>query len=98
MSIEIERERKTEEDEVMSIGYLNLGMAYYDLCMFNSALFWSERMALQCQRKILPSDHPTLSVTYSTISSIYSTGLREMFCPGGIAPMVNDINIEFYTK
>jgi tetratricopeptide (TPR) repeat protein len=73
MSIEIERERKTEEDEVMSIGYLNLGMAYYDLCMFNSALFWSERMAFQCQRKILPSDHPTLSVTYSSISSIYSS-------------------------
>jgi hypothetical protein len=29
---------------------------------------------------------------------IESTGLREMFCPGGTAPMANDINIEFYTK
>jgi hypothetical protein len=26
------------------------------------------------------------------------TGLRKMFCPGGTAPIANDINIEFYTK
>ncbi|CAF3950376.1 unnamed protein product [Rotaria sp. Silwood2] len=72
ISLEMERKKKIKEDEEMAVVYLNLGLAYYDLSMLKPALYWCEKMALQCQQKLLPSDHPSLSVTYSNISSVYS--------------------------
>src|SRR5262249_51133816 len=73
MSIKTERMAEIKLDENMLTGYVNLGTAYHDLSMFKSALYWCEKMALRYQLELLPADHPTLSITYSNISSIYSS-------------------------
>jgi hypothetical protein len=38
------------------------------------------------------------SISQTMQKNTSCAGLRKMFCPGGIAPIANDINIEFYTK
>ena len=73
VAADLVRSRKMEENESIAILYNNLGMAWKDLCQAIPALYWCEQMALPCQLKLLPPNHPDLLTTFGNIAEIYNS-------------------------
>ncbi|CAF1284447.1 unnamed protein product [Adineta steineri] len=73
VAVDTVRSRKLEENESIAFLYSNLGMAWKDLHQAIPALYWCEQIALPCQLKLLPSNHPDLLITFTNIAEIYNS-------------------------
>jgi tetratricopeptide (TPR) repeat protein len=73
VAVDTVRSRRLEENEGVAGLYVNLGMAWKDLCQAIPALYWCEQIALPCQLKLLPPSHPDLLTTFGNIAEIYNS-------------------------
>ncbi|CAF3022063.1 unnamed protein product [Rotaria sp. Silwood2] len=73
VAVDTVRSRRLEENEAVAVLYTNLRMAWADLSLPIPALYWCEQIALSCQLKLLPPNHPDLLTTYTNIAEIYNT-------------------------